>query len=131
MKIAHLDDLDWLDAPPAQSVESAELLLDRLGANDGMEQRLARFPLSPRLSRILVEALDRGVGEDGCLAAAMLGLGVRSEKNDLLAAMDLPAGVIVCGSTRNSCSGWLAHQSKLATMMRHCCFPCWLVFLTV
>jgi ATP-dependent helicase HrpB len=55
-----------------------------------MEQRLARYPLSPRLSRILVEALDRGVGQDGCLAAAMLGLGARSEKNDLLAAMDLP-----------------------------------------
>lgn len=90
MKIAHLNDLDWLDTPPAKSVESAELLLDRLGANDGMEQQLAQFPLSPRLSRILVEALDRGVGEDGCLATALLGLGVRSEKNDLLAAMDLP-----------------------------------------
>jgi len=90
MKIAHLDELDWLDAPPAKSIESAELLLDRLGANDGMEQQLARFPLSPRLSRILVEALDRGVGEDGCLATALLGLGVGSEKNDLLAAMDLP-----------------------------------------
>jgi ATP-dependent helicase HrpB len=90
MKIAHLDDLDWLDAPPAGSVESAELLLDRIGANGGMEQRLAQFPLSPRLSRILVEALDRGVGEDGCMAAAVLGLGARSEKNDPLAAMDLP-----------------------------------------
>ena len=90
MKIAHIGDLDWLDAPPAKSVESAELLLARLGANDGMEQHLARFPLSPRLSRILVEALDRGVGEDGCLATALLGLGVRSIKNDLLAAMDLP-----------------------------------------
>jgi ATP-dependent RNA helicase HrpB len=92
MKIGHLDDLDWLDAPPAISIESAELLLDRLGAKDGMEQQLARFPLSPRLSRILVEALDRGVGEDGCLAAALLGLGERSEKNDLLSAMDLPRG---------------------------------------
>jgi ATP-dependent helicase HrpB len=90
MKIAHLDDLDWLDAPPAESVQSAELLLDRIGANGGTEQRLAQFPLSPRLSRILAEALDRGVGEDGCRAAAMLGLGARSEKNDLLAAMDLP-----------------------------------------
>jgi ATP-dependent helicase HrpB len=89
MKIA-LDDLDWLDAPPAGIVQSGELLLDRIGANGGMERRLARFPLSPRLSRILVEALDRGVGEDGCRAAAMLGLGARSEKNDLLAAMDLP-----------------------------------------
>jgi ATP-dependent helicase HrpB len=55
-----------------------------------MEQRLARLPLPPRLSRILVEALDRGIGEDGCLVAAILGLGVRSEKNDLLEAMDLP-----------------------------------------
>src|SRR6202020_2984934 len=27
MKIAHLDDLDWLDAPPAGTVQSAELLL--------------------------------------------------------------------------------------------------------
>ena len=69
--------------------QSAELLLDQLGANGAMAQRLARFPLPPRLSRILVEALDRGVGESGCHAAAMLGLGARSEKNDLLAAMDL------------------------------------------
>jgi ATP-dependent helicase HrpB len=90
MNIAHLDDLDWLNTPRRENVESAELLLDRIGANKGMEQRLARFPLPPRLSRILVEALDRGVGEDGCLAAAMLGLGARSEKNDLLAAMDEP-----------------------------------------
>ena len=90
MKIAHLEDLDWLEAPPAEAVQSAELLLDRLGASGDMAQRLARFPLPPRLSRILVEALDRGVGENGCHAAAMLGLGARSEKNDLLAAMDLP-----------------------------------------
>jgi ATP-dependent helicase HrpB len=74
----------------AEAVQDAELLLNQLGAKNGMEQRLAPYPLSPRLSRILVEALDRGVGRDGCLAAAMLGLGARSEKNDLLAAMDLP-----------------------------------------
>lgn len=90
MNIEHLDDLDWLDAPPKHHVESAELLLDRLGVHGGMGQRLARFPLSPRLSRIVVEALDRGVGEDGCRAAALLGSSVHSEKNDLLAAMDLP-----------------------------------------
>jgi ATP-dependent helicase HrpB len=90
MKIANINDLDWLDIPPAEAVQDAELLLDQIGAKNGMEQRLARYPLSPRLSRILVEALDRGVGQDGCLAAAILGLGTRSEKNDLLAAMDLP-----------------------------------------
>lgn len=49
-----------------------------------------RFPLPPRLSRLLVEALERGVGEEGCRAAAMLSLGERSEKNDLLEALDHP-----------------------------------------
>jgi ATP-dependent helicase HrpB len=53
-----------------------------------MEKRLARYPLPPRLSRILVEALERDVGDDGCVAAALLGSGVHIDKNDLLAAMD-------------------------------------------
>lgn len=90
MKIAHPNDLDWLDAPPMKAVQSAESLLDRLGTDHGIEQRLARFPMPPRLSRVLVEALDRGVGVTGCQAAAMLSLGARSERTDLLAAMDLP-----------------------------------------
>jgi ATP-dependent helicase HrpB len=81
-------DLEWLDAPPAAAVEQAEALLDRLGANSAMAQRLARFPLAPRLSRIVVEAMDRGVGEDGCMAAAVLGSGAQASKNDLLAAME-------------------------------------------
>lgn len=53
-----------------------------------MARRLARYPLPPRLSRILVEAVERGVGVDGCVAVALLGAGVHVEKNDLLAAMD-------------------------------------------
>jgi ATP-dependent helicase HrpB len=90
MGISHSDEIEWLEAPPAEAVTSAELLLDRIGVKSQMAQRLARFPLSPRLSRIVIEALDRGVGEDGCRAAAMLGLGDRSGRSDLLAAMDLP-----------------------------------------
>ncbi len=85
MRIAQID---WLDAPPAAAVERAESLLDRLGATGAMVQQLARYPLHPRLSRILVAAMGRGVGEDGCIAAALLGSGARSEKNDLLAAID-------------------------------------------
>ena len=81
-------EIDWLDAPPAAAVERAESLLDRLGATGAMVQQLARFPLHPRLSRILIAAMQRGVGEDGCIAAALLGSGARSEKNDLLAAID-------------------------------------------
>lgn len=91
LRAMQVTDLDWLDAPPVEAVASAEVLLDRLGAKGAMAERLARFPLPPRLSRILVEALERGVGEDGCRAAALLGLGSRSEKSDLLAALDLPA----------------------------------------
>jgi ATP-dependent helicase HrpB len=81
-------DLEWLDAPPAAAVESAESLLDRLGATEARVHQLARYPLHPRLSRILAAAMERGVGEDGCVAAALLGSGARSEKNDLLAAID-------------------------------------------
>jgi ATP-dependent helicase HrpB len=90
MKIEHLDGLDWLDAPPTEAVQVSESLLDRIGATGEMVQRLVRFPLHPRLSRIIVEAIDRGVGYDGCRVAAMLGLGLRSDKNELLAALDQP-----------------------------------------
>ncbi len=93
MRIANVHDVDWLDAPPTAAVEQAESLLERLGVTRDpaceMVQRLARYPLPPRLSRILVEATERGVGEDGCVAAALLGSGVQLDKNDLLAAMEL------------------------------------------
>jgi ATP-dependent helicase HrpB len=88
MRMDHFSSLDWLDAPPDKAVQDAEALLDRLGATGKMAQQLARYPLPPRLSRILVECLERGVGEDGCAAVAMLGSGNRAEKNDILAALD-------------------------------------------
>jgi ATP-dependent helicase HrpB len=88
MGIGHTNEIDWLDAPPPSAVESAESLLDRLGATPAQAHQLARYPLHPRLSRIVTAAMERGVGEDGCMAAAMLGSGARSEKNDLLAAVD-------------------------------------------
>jgi ATP-dependent helicase HrpB len=80
VKIAHLDDPDWLDARPMENVESSEF------CSIALEQTAAQtkewlsashgFLVSP-FSRILVEALDQGVGEDGCLAAAMLALGAQ------------------------------------------------------
>jgi ATP-dependent helicase HrpB len=86
--IPHIREIDWLDAPPAAAVESAEVLLDRLHATGDMAQLLARYPLPPRLARILVEAMERGVGQDGCVAAALLGAGAQSDKNDLLSAIE-------------------------------------------
>ncbi len=90
MKIHQIGDLDWLDSPSTEAVQVAESLLDRIGATGPMVQRLVQLPLHPRLSRVVVEAVDRGVGHDGCKAAALLSLGLRSERNDLLAALDLP-----------------------------------------
>ena len=89
MGIEHATDVEWLTAPAAEAVETAESLLDRLGARGDIARRLARYPLPPRLARILVEAVERGVGDDGCVAVALLGSGVHVEKNDLLAAMDV------------------------------------------
>ena len=88
MKVDRSKDIEFLDSPPVAAVESAELLLDRLGATGNMAQQLIRFPLPPRLSRLLVEAVERGVGEDGCVAAALLASGIDFGANDLLFGID-------------------------------------------
>jgi ATP-dependent helicase HrpB len=88
LRAMRIGDIEWLDAPPAAAVQSAESLLDRLGATEARAHQLARYPLHPRLSRILSAAMEHGVGEDGCIAAALLGSGARLDKNDLLAAID-------------------------------------------
>ncbi|MDX6462279.1 MAG: ATP-dependent helicase HrpB [Acidobacteriaceae bacterium] len=88
LRAMRINDLAWLDAPPEAAWEIAEALLDRLGASAERALQLARYPLHPRLSRILIAAMERGVGEDGCVAAALLGSGARAEKNDLLTAID-------------------------------------------
>lgn len=70
----------WLDPPPAAALEAAEALLRRLGAVDGASGRLSetgremlRFPLHPRLARLVVEAERLGIGALGVAAAALLG----------------------------------------------------------
>lgn len=80
--------MDWLTPPPQAALEHAGSLLDRLGASGEMAQRLVRFPLPPRLARLLVEATARGVGEDGCVAAALLSSGSDVGASELLAALD-------------------------------------------
>jgi ATP-dependent helicase HrpB len=73
------EDLRWLDAPPAAAAEAARALLRDLGALDaagaitGLGRRLLRFPLHPRLARLVVEAEGRGAGREGALCAALLG----------------------------------------------------------
>ncbi len=87
--------LNWLDPPPEAAVEAAEALLRKLGAADeherltGTGQRMARYPLHPRLSRLVIEAARRGAGEDGCALAAILSAGSRrSEASDALRLLE-------------------------------------------
>jgi len=87
MGLAKPNELEWLDTPPVAAMEAAESLLDRLGATGDISKQLARYPLPPRLSRIVVESVERGAGEQGCMAAALLGSGVQPKANELLSAM--------------------------------------------
>lgn len=76
-------DLTWLDAPPDGAAAAAGELLVRLGAiGDGGElsatgRELARYPLHPRLARLVVEARRRGALDGGCRLAAVLSAGER------------------------------------------------------
>jgi ATP-dependent helicase HrpB len=95
MGVGGLGSLEWLDAPPPESVEHAETLLRQLGAAGNILREMARYPLHPRLSRLLVEARRRGVAEDGCTVAALLSAGERlpaapghATRSDLLALME-------------------------------------------
>jgi hypothetical protein len=111
MQIHDFENIDWLDTPPVAALQNAESLLDRLGATGKMAERLARYPLPLRLSRILVEAMERGVGEDGCVAAALLGSGARSEKNELFSAMEWMSSYRVFGAVddKHLIYGFLVH----------------------
>ena len=87
--------LDWLDAPPAAHIARAETLLRDLGAEGATAREMARYPLHPRLARLIVEARRRGVAEDGCTMAALLSAGARlpersgaASRSDLLVLLE-------------------------------------------
>ncbi len=88
--------IDWLDAPPPAAIEHAEDLLRQLGAAGPVLTEMSRYPLHPRLSRLIVEARRRGVAEDGCTIAALLSAGERlpahrahTSRSDLLVLMEM------------------------------------------
>ena len=72
--------LRWYEAPPEIAAKAAEELLVRLGAVEqgqgritGLGRRMLRFPVHPRLGRLVCEAEARGVGEEACMIAALVG----------------------------------------------------------
>jgi ATP-dependent helicase HrpB len=95
--VGGFDGLDWLDRPPAAAVAHAAELLSQLGASGALAREMARYPLHPRLSRLVVEARRRGAAEDGCTVAALLSAGERlparqeqATRSDLLVLLDSP-----------------------------------------
>lgn len=83
MGIARTGELEWLDAPPEAAVSAAGDLLRSLGAMDAAGRltesgrRMAGMPVHPRLARLILEAGERGAGDDGCALAALLSSGER------------------------------------------------------
>ena len=76
--VQDLDGFDWFEAPSADALDAADALLRALGATDDAGRvtqtgrSMLRFPLHPRLARIVVEAEARGVGREACTIAALI-----------------------------------------------------------
>jgi ATP-dependent helicase HrpB len=89
----------WLDPPADTALRAAEDLLVRLGAlapsgtmTDTGRQML-RFPLHPRLARMVVEGEKSGVGDQSCLVAALLAeRDIRLEERGAFSRNSMPKG---------------------------------------
>jgi ATP-dependent helicase HrpB len=110
-----LDALPWLDAPPAAAVDHAADLLRQLGAYGPLGREMARYPLHPRLARLVLEARHRGVAEDGATVAALLSAGARlpstprhHTRSDLLALLE---------------SEWEPHTAQVVRQVRRIVAP--------
>ncbi|MBN1240456.1 MAG: ATP-dependent RNA helicase HrpA [Gammaproteobacteria bacterium] len=78
LRLGHVDGFPFIDAPPSKAVNDAYRLLHLLGALDD-ERRLtadgdvmARLPVDPRLSRLLLAAHRGGALREGLVLAAAL-----------------------------------------------------------
>ncbi|WP_027909340.1 ATP-dependent helicase HrpB [Pseudomonas sp. URMO17WK12:I4] len=74
-----VDELVWLDPPPAAAFAQARDLLQRLGALDergvltAHGQAMAELPAHPRIAHLLLRGQALGLGELACDLAALLG----------------------------------------------------------
>ncbi|HEU5021155.1 MAG TPA: ATP-dependent helicase HrpB [Bryobacteraceae bacterium] len=88
MGISDPNQVEWLTPPPREAVDAAEALLDRLHAKSEDAAAMARMPLHPRLSRLLLDAARSGCGDAACRTAALLSSGQRVRSSDLFHALD-------------------------------------------
>ncbi|HEY3838231.1 MAG TPA: ATP-dependent helicase HrpB [Bryobacteraceae bacterium] len=75
-------DLEWLDPPPDTAIDAAASLLDLLRARGDQAAQLARFPLHPRLARLLLAE------PSACAVAALVSSGQQTPSTDLHLAIE-------------------------------------------
>lgn len=93
--VEHPDRLDWLDPPPAASIEAAQALLRRVHALDehsrltSIGRQLLQLGLPPRLGRLVLAGGEAGIESLAVTAASLLSEGdpLRGQAADL----DLPS----------------------------------------
>lgn len=77
--VRDLSAFEWFETPPQSSLEAADQLLVKLGAIDAEGKvtetgdRMLRYPLHPRQSRMMVEAAARNVTGQAAVIAALVG----------------------------------------------------------
>lgn len=88
------DEIAWLTPPDPNRLDAAESLLrdlramDRQGNLTALGRGMSRYPLHPRLARMILQASESGAGEEACRAAAYLSSGSRAASLNLLDALD-------------------------------------------
>ena len=110
------DELPWFEPPPTQAVHAAEELLFRLGALDANARltaegrRMLRFPVHPRLARLIVEGERLGIAEDCCAVAALM------TERDI--RLDTRSRLGAAGSRRTGRAAGLSDVSELLNLFR-------------
>jgi len=85
----NIETFPWFEPPNRSSMEAAQSLLERLGALDAERRltavggRMLRFPVHPRLARLIIEGEKQGAAQECLMLAALLSerdirLGARS-----------------------------------------------------
>jgi ATP-dependent helicase HrpB len=89
--IRSVDELRWLDAPPAPALEQGTQLLTMLGALDSFGavtnhgRAMAALPVHPRIAHMLIKSVAIGAGAMACDIAAML------DERDFVRGLNGPA----------------------------------------
>jgi ATP-dependent helicase HrpA len=138
LNLGDIADFPFIDRPADKSIRDGISLLEELGAVAVIEadhtadarlgtrrlrltplgRRMARLPLDPRLSRMLIEARQRGCGPEMAVIAAALSINdVRERPADQSAAADQAHAAFVDRSSDflTLLKIWQAYQEALAT----------------